>query len=63
MSGHQTFMNLDPRQGSFSYHQINLEGFDGGGWVYEFRQNKKGQITGATISLDRAERVPFKKIN
>jgi CubicO group peptidase (beta-lactamase class C family) len=32
-------------------------------WLLEFLRDKKNQITGATISVDRAQRVPFKKMN
>jgi hypothetical protein len=34
---------------------------DEDGWLYEFTRDKKGSVTGAYISLSRAERVPFKK--
>jgi hypothetical protein len=32
-------------------------------WLFEFIRDKRRQITGINISLGRAERVPFKKIN
>lgn len=32
-------------------------------WLYEFTRNGKGEVTGALISLSRAERVTFKKTN
>lgn len=35
---------------------------DKNGWLYEFTRDKKGNVNGAYISLNRAERVPFKKI-
>lgn len=34
---------------------------DDEGWLYEFARDKKGNVTGAFISLSRAERVPFMK--
>lgn len=30
-------------------------------WLYEFTRDKKGNVTGAYVSLSRAERVPFVK--
>jgi len=30
-------------------------------WIFEFRRDKKNQIVGATMSIDRAQQVPFKK--
>lgn len=32
-------------------------------WFFEFSRDKKNQITGATISIDRAQRVSFRKTN
>jgi CubicO group peptidase (beta-lactamase class C family) len=34
---------------------------DDNGWLYEFTRDKKGKVVGASISLSRAERVPFQK--
>jgi CubicO group peptidase (beta-lactamase class C family) len=35
---------------------------DDDGWLYEFTRDKKGKVTGAYISLSRAERVTFQKL-
>jgi CubicO group peptidase (beta-lactamase class C family) len=43
-------------------NSVYLDAFeDDDYWLYEFARDKKGNVTGAYISLSRAERVPFLK--
>jgi hypothetical protein len=37
--------------------------YDDDYWLYEFVRDKKRQVTGVNISLGRAERVPFNRVN